>query len=75
MLQTIEQGSGPAVLLIHGAGPDATTWHDVIDDLARALAKAVPAARTVSVEGAGHAVSLDQPNRVAEIIRAASHSS
>src|SRR2546430_15719402 len=35
MLKTIERGTGPAVLLIHGAGPDASTWEDVIADLSR----------------------------------------
>src|SRR5436305_9227673 len=33
MLQTIEKGSGPSVLLIHGAGPDASTWASVMDAL------------------------------------------
>jgi len=35
MLRTIDRGEGPAVLLIHGAGPDADQWTEVIDDLAR----------------------------------------
>ena len=33
MLDTIEQGTGPSVLLIHGAGPDGEQWRAVIDDL------------------------------------------
>ena len=35
MLRTIDRGSGPSVLLIHGAGPDLDQWSDVVDDLAR----------------------------------------
>jgi pimeloyl-ACP methyl ester carboxylesterase len=34
MLQTFDKGTGPAVLLIHGAGPDGTMWSDVVDRLA-----------------------------------------
>src|SRR6478672_397572 len=35
MLRTIEQGSGRGVLLIHGNGPDGSSWQGVVDDLAR----------------------------------------
>jgi pimeloyl-ACP methyl ester carboxylesterase len=31
----VKTGSGPAVLLLHGLGSDATTWEPVIDDLAK----------------------------------------
>lgn len=34
MLQFVERGEGPRVLLIHGAGPDADQWGAVADDLA-----------------------------------------
>jgi pimeloyl-ACP methyl ester carboxylesterase len=34
VLKVIERGSGPSVVLIHGAGPDAEQWGEVIDDLA-----------------------------------------
>ncbi|MFL5823234.1 MAG: alpha/beta fold hydrolase [Solirubrobacteraceae bacterium] len=34
MLPYIEQGSGPAVLLIHGAGPDRDQWGGVMAELA-----------------------------------------
>src|SRR3954453_19285452 len=35
MLHTIERGSGPGVLLIHGAGPDSEQWTEIVEDLAR----------------------------------------
>ena len=31
----VKQGSGPALLLLHGLACDHTTWSDVIDDLSR----------------------------------------
>jgi pimeloyl-ACP methyl ester carboxylesterase len=34
VLHVVERGTGPGVLLIHGAGPSADQWTEVIDDLA-----------------------------------------
>jgi pimeloyl-ACP methyl ester carboxylesterase len=49
-----EAGDGPALLLIHGAGPESRGWGATFDDLAADH-------RVIAFDRRGFGKSLDQP--------------
>ena len=49
-----EAGEGPALLLIHGSGPDSRGWGQTVDDLAADH-------RVIAYDRRGYGESLDQP--------------